>query len=214
LTTKGVRALALVDGNIIAGTAGGGAFRSTDGGASWTSANNGLDATYLYAFASRGSNLFVTSSSGRVYLTSNGGTSWISVEDGLPQSDIWAAAADSTTVYVGTRGNGVLRRPLTQMITSIPGSPPGLPREFWLEQNYPNPFNPTTVISFVLPAASQARLEVYDLLGRRTALLLDERKGAGRHEVRFDASGLTSGVYIYRLTAGLSVQARKMVIVK
>jgi hypothetical protein len=78
-----------------------------------------------------------------------------------------------------------------------------------LEQNYPNPFNPTTVVSYQLPALSEVegsalsdvRLSVYDLLGREVAVLVNERKAPGRYEVRFDASGLSSGVYLCRMTA-------------
>jgi hypothetical protein len=90
----------------------------------------------------------------------------------------------------------------------------GVPTIFALDQNYPNPFNPTTVISCQLPAASRLRLVVYDLLGREVATLMDELKEPGRHEMTFDASGLASGFYVYRLTAGEYVASRKMLLVK
>jgi hypothetical protein len=78
---------------------------------------------------------------------------------------------------------------------------PELASEFKLHQNYPNPFNPTTVISYQLPVNSEVRLEVFDMLGRRVATLIShERKSAGNHQVTFDASNLSSGVYIYRLS--------------
>jgi hypothetical protein len=89
-----------------------------------------------------------------------------------------------------------------------------IPVRFALEQNFPNPFNPTTVVSYQLPAVSDVRLVVYDLLGREVAVLVNEKKAPGTYEVRFDAAGLASGTYIYRLEAGSSVQARKMVLVK
>jgi hypothetical protein len=79
---------------------------------------------------------------------------------------------------------------------------PGLPREFALKQNYPNPFNPRTVVSSQLPVASNVKLVVYDLLGREVTVLVNERRAAGRYQDTFDGSGLASGVYIYRLTAG------------
>ena len=90
----------------------------------------------------------------------------------------------------------------------------GLPVNFELHQNYPNPFNPSTVIDFELPANSKVRLEVYNMLGQRVATLVNEQKPAGWHHVSFDASGLSSGVYIYRITAGEFVQTRQMVLVK
>ena len=87
-------------------------------------------------------------------------------------------------------------------------------KEYLLYQNYPNPFNPTTVVSYQLPAVSDVRLVVYDLLGREVAVLVHERKAPGRYEAKFDATGLATGVYLCRLTAGSFVQTRKIVVVK
>ena len=81
------------------------------------------------------------------------------------------------------------------------GSGKGGPMTFRLAQNYPNPFNPSTVIGYRLPAVSDVQLAVYDMLGRRVAVLLNERQGEGEHRVQFDGSGLASGIYEYRLTA-------------
>jgi hypothetical protein len=89
-----------------------------------------------------------------------------------------------------------------------------VPRSFKLEQNYPNPFNPSTTIKYELPRASMVRLHVYDMLGREVGALVNERKGAGIHEVRFDGSNYASGVYVYRLTAGDFVQSRKLMILR
>jgi hypothetical protein len=95
-----------------------------------------------------------------------------------------------------------------------------LPDDLELHQNYPNPFNPTTVLKYSLPAVSDVKLAVYDLLGREVAVLVDDRKAPGIHEVTFDArrpggqaTGLASGVYLYRLTAGNSTTTRKMLLV-
>jgi len=91
---------------------------------------------------------------------------------------------------------------------------PDRPETFELMPNYPNPFNPVTVIGFQLPVSSDVTLEVFDMLGRRVAVLVDDALSAGRHEIQFDASGLSSGVYIYRLRANEFVQTRQMVLVK
>jgi hypothetical protein len=77
----------------------------------------------------------------------------------------------------------------------------GLPSAFTLRQNYPNPFNGSTVIGFSLPAAAEVRLEVFNVLGERMALVLDGEMGPGTFTVPFDASTLASGVYFYRLSA-------------
>ncbi len=91
----------------------------------------------------------------------------------------------------------------------------GTPQSFSLEQNYPNPFNPSTTINFSLPSASEVTLYVYDMLGRRVATLLDnEMMNASTHSVKFDASRLASGVYIYRLEAGEFTSTRRMMLIK
>jgi hypothetical protein len=104
------------------------------------------------------------------------------------------------------------RSPLSSGIRANGGSE--APTTYELSQNYPNPFNPTTGVRFQVPGVSDVKLIVYDILGREVATLVNERKAAGRYEVRFDASGLASGVYIYRLTAGSFVQTRKMILLK
>ncbi|MGF1670096.1 MAG: T9SS type A sorting domain-containing protein [Balneolaceae bacterium] len=94
------------------------------------------------------------------------------------------------------------------------------PREFELRQNYPNPFNPSTTIAFQLPAAAEIRLEVFDVLGRRVATLVEGQAfPAGGHTVPFDGASLASGLYLYRLSgqtsAGRSfLQTKKMMMVK
>jgi len=89
-----------------------------------------------------------------------------------------------------------------------------VPGVFMLEQNYPNPFNPTTVVSYQLSTAGQVKLAVYDLLGREVAVLVNESKAPGSYSLRFDASGLPSGMYVYRLMANGFAAARTMMLVK
>jgi len=100
-------------------------------------------------------------------------------------------------------------------ITSA-GTPRGAggPLVYALSQNYPNPFNPATEIRFEVPQAGDVRLAVYDLLGREVAVLVNEKKLPGSYDVRFDATGLSSGVYLYRLKAGNFVQTRRMIVLK
>ena len=90
----------------------------------------------------------------------------------------------------------------------------GLPTAFKLEQNFPNPFNPSTTISYSIPERGLVRLEVFDLLGRRVATLLNETQEAGRHSVTFRPEGLASGVYIYRLEARGVSAAGKMLLLR
>jgi hypothetical protein len=85
---------------------------------------------------------------------------------------------------------------------------------FSLGQNYPNPFNPSTTISYHLPAEAHVTLRVFDVLGREVVTLVDAERTPGAHNVRWDASGSSSGVYYYRLDAGDIVHIRKALLVK
>ncbi len=88
------------------------------------------------------------------------------------------------------------------------------PRAFSLEQNYPNPFNPTTTIRYALPSRAQVLLTVYNGLGQRVAVLVQGEQDAGNHEAVFDAVGLASGVYLYRLQVGDFVQSKKLLLLQ
>lgn len=90
----------------------------------------------------------------------------------------------------------------------------GVPSQFSLSQNYPNPFNPTTTIEFSVPGSVFVSLKVYDVLGREVRTLVNAVKKMGSYEVRFDASGLSSGVYFYRIQAGAYTVVKKMLLVK
>ena len=89
-----------------------------------------------------------------------------------------------------------------------------VPREFKLCQNYPNPFNPSTTIKYELPKSSMVTMSVYDMLGRQVSVLVDERRDAGVHEVKFEGPNLASGVYFYRLQAGDFTQTKRLLLLK
>jgi len=90
----------------------------------------------------------------------------------------------------------------------------GVPVSFELYQNYPNPFNPSTTIQFDVPEASAVRLSVYDALGREVAVLADRQFGPGRYQFSWDATGVESGLYIYRLRAGAVQKTGTMILLK
>lgn len=94
-----------------------------------------------------------------------------------------------------------------------------LPSEFSIEQNYPNPFNPSTQINYSLLAAANVNIKVYDLLGREVIELVNEQKEAGFYTVNFNASNLSSGIYLYRITAQngermLYSESKRMILMK
>lgn len=99
-------------------------------------------------------------------------------------------------------------------VTDVRQSPNTLPVGFALSQNYPNPFNPATTISFRLPSKSFASLKVFDVLGREVSILLAEELPAGKYSQQWNAAGLTSGVYFYRLQAGSFIETKKLVLFK
>ena len=116
----------------------------------------------------------------------------------------------------------LIRKTLVAEVTSGSGD---VPASYSLSQNYPNPFNPSTTIGFQVPGEKNGSrisgqgsgwvtISVYDLLGRAIAVLVDEKKDPGNHTIRFDGSGLSSGVYFYRLEAPDFVSTKKMVIVR
>lgn len=88
------------------------------------------------------------------------------------------------------------------------------PNQFSLEQNYPNPFNPSTIIKFSIMEKIEVNLSVYNILGEKIGILVNETKEAGYYEINFNAEKLSSGIYLYQLRAGNNIQTMKMIVVK
>ena len=86
--------------------------------------------------------------------------------------------------------------------------------EYQLTQNYPNPFNPSTQIQYALPEATQVTLEVFNSVGQKVMELVNGQKSAGYHTATFNASGLSSGVYLYKLTTPSFTETKKMLLIK
>lgn len=104
--------------------------------------------------------------------------------------------------------------PFTPITVSSVTDNTTIPTEYNLSQNYPNPFNPSTVITYALPEAGFVSLNVYNLLGEKVATLVEENMSAGSHSIEFNASDLTSGLYIYTIESNGYVFSRKMVLLK
>jgi hypothetical protein len=121
------------------------------------------------------------------------------------------------TIYPEDTRNKIMEKVIGFLLSEITSSEiitNSVPAEYILYQNYPNPFNPSTNISYVLPEASQVQLKIYDTLGKEAATLVDEQQAAGYHEAEYDASRLSSGIYIYTLKAGVYSKSMKMTLLK
>jgi hypothetical protein len=139
-------------------------------------------------------------------ISSSSGTT---MKTSVGQGFVGSMKGTATAFEAGFLADTLFRR----TVTSVPGQE-GVAINFALLQNYPNPFNPTTVVSWQLPVASSVTIVVYDLLGREVATLVNEVRPAGVHTVKLDATGLASGVYLCRMTAGQFVDTKKMVLIK
>jgi hypothetical protein len=89
-----------------------------------------------------------------------------------------------------------------------------IPNEFVLDQNYPNPFNPSTEIRYQLPENGHVKLEIYDVIGNLVTTLIDQEMNAGYHSINWNASGLSSGIYFYRISSGNFVATKKLMLMK
>ncbi|KUG25330.1 hypothetical protein ASZ90_004847 [hydrocarbon metagenome] len=111
-------------------------------------------------------------------------------------------------------GTFVYSKIVTVDLTTITSVEDEIKYEFAVEQNYPNPFNPTTQINYSIPTNSIVRLIIYDILGSEVKTVVNEFQNAGRYSIDFNADGLSSGVYFYRLTSGQFSETRKLMLLR
>lgn len=213
LPTSPVLALTVKDNNLFAGTSSEGAFLSTNHGSSWASISPVAGLSEVIGFAISDTALFVGVRGRGVYLTTNNGTSWSDFNTGLGFYAMNAILTTDAYLYLGT-DMGVWRRPISDMITSVKDKSNQIPLHIALDQNYPNPFNPETTISFSLPSQTFVSLKIFDVLGKELSILISEKLSAGTYSKTWNASGLPSGIYFYRLQAGDFVESKKLVLQK
>ena len=150
-----------------------------------------------------------------IFHTTNAGTNWTSQLTIVYQEDLFSVyfANDLTGFAVGY-GGLVLKTTNGGVITGFNKNTTDVPNRFKLYQNYPNPFNPVTEIKFDLPKSLDVKLTIYDLLGRRTAVLVNNTLKAGSYSYRWDAFNHPSGVYLYRLVTQDFTESKKMILIK
>ena len=199
----------------------GGVFVSGDGGQTWSPRNTGLStyfsgySNYIYCmandYASTTQPFLLLGTCKGMYWSDNAGGNWN--PGGLDSMYVLAIAGSASgNMLAGTDGYGLWYTGDTPTRVGMSSDP--VPTQYALAQNYPNPFNPSTTIRYALPQRSQVRLSIIDALGREVAVLANSEQVAGTKEAVFNASGLASGIYFYRLQAGSFVQTKKLVLLK
>ncbi len=165
-------------------------------------------------FIFTGSRLFRTDASGDTLWTRNYGGLGRCIQQTTDDGYIitgYKERSDSTYTQTDL---WLLRIAPDTAVVSIKISSSNVPASFNLQQNYPNPFNSSTVISYQLPVSRQVELSIYNLLGQKIVTLVSEKQLAGIYKISWDARGLASGVYLYRLEAGEFVQVKKLILMR
>jgi photosystem II stability/assembly factor-like uncharacterized protein len=190
-----------------------GGYCSTDLGKTWNAVNIGSTSNEINTFVASGPNLFASSKEGVFRLNANG-PDWEAINSGLEPILTNALAASPQYLFVALSNGTVWKRPMTNFPAAVLNEPGQIPASMMLGQNYPNPFNPSTTISFSLPTRSFVTLKIFDVMGREVASLVSEEMSAGNYSRQWNAAGMSSGMYFYRLQAGSFVQTKKLLLVR
>ena len=191
-----------------------GVYRTSDNGAHWIDVSSGLTSISVRSLCLNSRQHLFAATAGGVFRSLDLGGGWATVNSGLLDSNVCCLAlASDGRLYAGTASGQVFRSVGSTNSAREPSA--GQIAEFVLGQNFPNPFNPSTTIRYGVPRASRIRVVVFDVLGRPVATLIDGWEQPGYHDIRFDATGLASGVYFYRLLAdGVFTPARKILLLR
>ena len=203
-------------------------IKSTDGGTNWDSTSihlentiinslliNPLNHVQIFAGGKKFNNTFI------LYRSDNGGSTWSQVQYFGNCNCIMAGINCMTgrvnnnefEIYIGTEGDGVYK--YTPDITGTDLNPETeIPPRISLLQNYPNPFNPTTTIEYQVSTYSFVTLIVYDILGKKVSILVNDYKTPGHYKELFKANNLSSGIYYCVLKSGNYILTRKMLLIK
>lgn len=196
---------------LFAGTYNDGLFRSTDGGATWERTASIPSGDPIIGMARDKNGALIAAGMIDIYKSWDQGTTWISIGKGLPlgtKKNICITTKGE--LFIGTEWNGIYVS--RAIVATVPVSNPV--SHFSLAQNYPNPFNPSTTISFSIPSKSQVSLKIYDVMGREVAVLFSETLAQGNYSRQWNASGMASGMYFYRLQAGGFLETKHLMLVK
>jgi hypothetical protein len=159
-------------------------------------------------WATTGSGIAYTNTTGQTWVNASPGywgivPLWaVSISPVATQVNGWAVGESGIILHYQRRSSSVTQDAKSRLTG------------FALMQNYPNPFNPSTIIQFTIPHSQLTILQVFDVLGREVATLVNENLNAGSYETTFDASGLASGIYFYRLTSDAQSLTKKLTLIR
>ncbi|MGE5795508.1 MAG: T9SS type A sorting domain-containing protein [Ignavibacteria bacterium] len=212
------------DTNIIYAGMEGLVIKSTDNGYTWDQTDLNGTPYYFYGLAGDHNILYAGGSTNSnelgLYWSTDKGNTWdtLPMLDSIPFKGIISMVlADlgmriyKTRLYLGTNGDGVLS--FDSPIVNVDAGA-NIINEFSLSQNYPNPFNPSTNFEFRIADFGFVTLKVYDILGNEVTTLVNQKKSPGKYNVKFNASGLSSGIYFYQLKMGSFMQTKKMILMR
>jgi photosystem II stability/assembly factor-like uncharacterized protein len=198
-------------GAIFAGTGNHGLFRSTDDGSTWDSLTCSFSSFIVSTvMPAPGGFVYVGTPEGAFLSTDNGDT-WQADSSGLGNANIGALIVTSGGYVLAGTESGAYR---SSVVLGISSHVPTSHGPYILFQNYPNPFNPSTTIRYTVPSRTHVTLAVFNTLGQQVATLVNESQETGYHDVRFDGSSLSSGVYFYRLQAGTYMETKKLLLIR
>ncbi|HRI46342.1 MAG TPA: YCF48-related protein [Ignavibacteriaceae bacterium] len=186
-------------------------YKTIDGGKTWVKKLSNLPNLWTSMSGVDTTHLWITKPWTNFIKTSDGGSNWIEHSLGvnsilysiyfIDKNNGWAAGDGG--IYKTTDGGAVTSVKLEEV-----------PTEYALYQNYPNPFNPITAITYQIPKEGLVTLKIYDILGKEVTTLLNEEKQVGKYLIEFNASKLSSGVYLYELRSGEFKLSKKLMLMK
>jgi len=193
--------------------------KTTDGGDNWLLLKTGLTTEINSVYFVDKDTGYACGDDGKIIKTTDGGYKWFNQPSGFG-NDLYCAIMTSVdTGYIFGKNGAILKTVNGGGLSKTKKIHVSVPSSFYLYQNYPNPFNPTTKIKFDLPKSTQAKLVIYDILGREVTTLVNEKLNAGSYEVEWPAPTGTagiypSGVYFYRLETSDYNSVKKMLLIK
>lgn len=191
-----------------------GVARTSDGGVTWIKQVSGNFWDAVFFDSNSGWVLGTDSlSQSAVFYTSNGGASWVNQDVGVTNNYLLIDFIDRRHGWILCDGY-VLLKTVNSGITFVNDEESKIPTDFYISQNYPNPFNPVTKIRYEIPTRSNVNISVFNILGELVSVLVNEVQEPKTYEIKFDASLLPSGVYIYRINSENYTHSQKMVLIK